>query len=506
LTSGGATVAASVSYNAANNTVTLTPTSPLANSTGYTITVVGGTGGVTDVAGNALAATATSSFTTVAPLGPSASLWSLATAPTAADSGDSQAIELGVKFTTTSSGFITGMRYYKSAANAGTHTGSLWSASGQLLATATFTGEGSSGWQQVMFSSPVAVTAGATYVAGYHTNAGHYAVNRSYFNSSYSSNSMIVPVGGGIYQYGASGNMPSKSYQGSNYWVDVVFSATAPISNGPSASDTTPPAVTAMSPAGGASGVATGASATVTFSEALDATTINSGTVFLTSGSGPVAASVSYNAANNTVTVTPTSPLANGTTYTLTVVGGINGVKDPAGNAVAANATSSFTTVAAPATTVNMWGPSATPAIADSGDGQAIELGVKFTPATNGFITGIRYYKSAANTGTHTGSLWSPTGQLLATATFTGEGTSGWQQVTFSSPVAVTAGTTYVAGYHTNTGHYSVTRSYFNSPSTIGPLNIPASGGLYLYGAGGMPTHSYQASNYWVDVVFAPAT
>jgi hypothetical protein len=103
---------------------------------------------------------------------------------------------------------------------------SLWSASGQLLATATFIGEGGSGWQQVMFSTPVAVTADTTYVASYHSNTGHDAVNRSYFTSSYLNGSLQVPVGGGVYLYGA-GGFPTKSYQASNYWVDVVFSPVA---------------------------------------------------------------------------------------------------------------------------------------------------------------------------------------------------------------------------------------------------------------------------------------
>ena len=92
---------------------------------------------------------------------------------------------------------------------------------------------------------------------------------------------------------------------------------------------------------------------------------------------------------------------------------------------------------------------------------RAVELGVKFTADTSGFVTGVRFYKSAPNTGTHTGSLWSSTGTLLATANFTNETSSGWQQVTFSSPVAVTAGTTYVASYHTTTGHYAATSDYF---------------------------------------------
>ncbi len=79
-----------------------------------------------------------------------------------------------------------------------------------------------------------------------------------------------------------------------------------------------------------------------------------------------------------------------------------------------------------------------------------VELGVKFTADTDGHVSGVRFYKSAANTGPHTGSLWGSDGTLLATATFTGETASGWQTVTFSPAVAVTAGTTYVASYHTH--------------------------------------------------------
>ena len=100
----------------------------------------------------------------------------------------------------------------------------------------------------------------------------------------------------------------------------------------------------------------------------------------------------------------------------------------------------------------------------------------------------MRFYKSAANTGTHTGSLWTASGQLLATATFIGESGSGWQQVNFSSPVAITAGTTYVAGYHTTSGHYASTGSYFSSAFTNGPLHVPANGSLYLYGTDRFPT------------------
>ena len=87
--------------------------------------------------------------------------------------------------------------------------------------------------------------------------------------------------------------------------------------------------------------------------------------------------------------------------------------------------------------TYSLFDNGGTPAAIDSGDGQAIEVGVKIRSDVNGYITGLRFYKSAANTGTHTAHLWSSTGQLLATATFTSETASGWQQVNFATPVAI---------------------------------------------------------------------
>jgi hypothetical protein len=74
----------------------------------------------------------------------------------------------------------------------------------------------------------------------------------------------------------------------------------------------------------------------------------------------------------------------------------------------------------------------ATPAVSDAADVNAVELGVKFTASQAGTITGVRFYKSAKNTGTHVGSLWSSNGTLLAQATFTNESASGWQTVSFA--------------------------------------------------------------------------
>ena len=118
----------------------------------------------------------------------------------------------------------------------------------------------------------------------------------------------------------------------------------------------------------------------------------------------------------------------------------------------------------------------------------------------------MKFYKGSGNTGTHVGHLWDSAGNLLATATFTGETATGWQQVNFSTPVAITAGTTYVASYLAPNGHYADDQNYFTSQYNSGSLHVPANGGVYAYGgAGSFPTQVWNASNYWVDVVFTTA-
>ena len=95
---------------------------------------------------------------------------------------------------------------------------------------------------------------------------------------------------------------------------------------------------------------------------------------------------------------------------------------------------------------------------------------MKFRADANGFITGIRFYKSAAEyRHARRQALDSSSGTLLGSATFTNETASGWQQVIFGTPVAVTANTTYVASYHTPTGHYSASSGYFANAGVDAP-------------------------------------
>ncbi|WP_051324296.1 DUF4082 domain-containing protein [Candidatus Solirubrobacter pratensis] len=191
--------------------------------------------------------------------------------------------------------------------------------------------------------------------------------------------------------------------------------------------------------------------------------------------------------------------LANGTSYTFKVT---------ASNAAGAGAESAASAAVAPLYSLLDLG---TPAVTDAGDGSSVVLGVKFTADSDGTIAGVRFYKAAGNTGTHVGTVYTAAGQVVAQATFTNETASGWQTVKFASPAAITAGTTYIAAYLAPNGHYSVTSAAFGSgPIDNGPLHALADStsqnGVYAYSSAPTPpSNSYNATNYWVDVLFAAA-
>src|SRR5262249_24218177 len=101
----------------------------------------------------------------------------------------------------------------------------------------------------------------------------------------------------------------------------------------------------------------------------------------------------------------------------------------------------------------SLWTPAATPAIAAFSDSTSVEVGVRLQSERSGFISGIRFYKGEANTGTHNGNLWSASGTLLARTMFESESARGWQHADFIPAVSIGAGKTYVLSYHAPAGH-----------------------------------------------------
>ncbi|MBV9283633.1 MAG: DUF4082 domain-containing protein, partial [Acidimicrobiia bacterium] len=539
----------------------------LTNGTNYTFTVT---------ATNAVGSTASAASSTVTPAD---TLFDFSS-PSIVDGGDGSSVNLGVKFTSSEQGLVTGIRFYKAAANTGTHIGSLWSSTGQLLASATFTSESASGWQTVAFSQPVLINAGTTYVASYLAPNGHYSFTSSGFTGAVTNGPLTAAANGttpnGVYSYSGQNSFPTDSYNAANYWVDVMFvptppagsvtnvtataglssatvSWTAPTDGGPPTSYVITPYIGGTAqPTTTVTGNPPSTTATI---KGLTAGTAYTFTVHAANpnGSGPESApsnsvtplqatapgaptGVSATPASGQALVTWTPPTSDGGSaisgYTVTpyigsaaqtpvqatasqttaTVGALTNGTSYTFKVTATNGVGSTDSAATPAVTPsNTLFDFATPATVDSGDTSAVNLGVNFTSSVAGQVTGIRFYKAAANSGTHIGSLWSSTGHLLASATFTNESATGWQTVLFSQPVQITAGTTYVASYFAPNGHYSYTKSAFSSAVTNGPLQAPADGtqpnGVYAYASSnGFPNNGFGATNYWVDLLFLPGS
>ena len=496
-------VPATVTYDTASMTATLTPSQPLALSTTYTAKVTSGSAGVKNTSGTSLAADDTWTFTTATPATCPCTIFPASATPTITSSFDTTPNELGVKFRSDESGYIRGIRFYKGAGNTGTHIGHLWSSAGAMLAEITFTNESAGGWQQVDFPRPVAITANTTYVASYYAPNGGYALDRPYFSTGVDRSplhGLADGVSGPNGVFASGGGFPTQGSNQANYWVDVVFDT-----NG---SDTTPPIVSSVSPSAGATGIATSRTVAVAFNEPMDPLSLTTTSVQLRDPSNAVVpATVSSASGTQGAILTPSSPLALSTTYTLVVKGGAGGVTDTSGNALAADYTSTFVT-GAPATCPCNLLDSSTPTVASSTDTSPTEVGVKFRSDVDGYITGIRFYKGLQNTGTHVGHLWSSTGTMMGSATFTGETSTGWQLASFSSPVAIRANTTYIASYFAPNGGYALDRPFFTSWLDRPPLHALAEGvegsnGVYASGQG-FPNQAFDtsASNYWVDPVF----
>jgi hypothetical protein len=159
-----------------------------------------------------------------------------------------------------------------------------------------------------------------------------------------------------------------------------------------------------------------------------------------------------------------------------------------------------------PGGTHSIFNSGAIPKYVTWADTNQVQLGIKFQSSVSATVTAIRFYKGAQNLGPHVVSLWSSAGTLLASATSTGETASGWQQVKLPAPVRIAANTSYIAAYHTN-GYYSADPSFFSHLIANGLLTAPSSSasggnGLYAYGSSStFPGYTYNATNYWVDVV-----
>ncbi|MBB5953586.1 hypothetical protein FHS29_000156 [Saccharothrix tamanrassetensis] len=472
-------------------TVVWTPSAALVANTRYTVHAT-----AADVNGNATATTATWSITTEALAPCPCSLFSAATVPTTTSAADGNAYELGVRFKATYNGRISGVKFYKGDGNTGTHTGSLWSATGTRMATGTFTGETAAGWQTLTFAAPVDVRAGTTYVASYTAPRGRFAVDYSYYQPrrvdspplSAPQNSWDNP--NGVYLEGS--GFPTKTHQGNNYWVDVVYTFSG---------DTVPPVNSSHTPLNDATEVDLDGPVTATFDEPID---LANTTFTVTDGGGArLEGTPARTGDGHTVIWTPKAKLSANTRHSVSVR-----AADETANHTLVPVTWRFTTTATQTCPCTLFSDALVPDLDWVPYVYVYNVGVRFSPTVDGVITGVRFYKTGWNTGTHTGSLWASDGTRLATGTFTGETERGWQTLTFATPVPVTAGTSYVGSY-TPSAHPARTTGYFSGQGVDSPpLTAPdgTRNGLFGSGTAGMPDQVAAGVNFFVDVVFETAS
>ena len=157
------------------------------------------------------------------------SLWTDEATPAVESTPDDRPVEVGVRFRSSTNGYITAIRFYKGYGNRGPHTGHVWTAAGHLLASVSFNHETASGWQMARLEGPVHIRAGMPYVVSYYAPHGQYASTHRFFRPPMRSGGVLyAPLdgaggGNGIFHYGSQ-QFPTDSYESTNYWVDVVIS------------------------------------------------------------------------------------------------------------------------------------------------------------------------------------------------------------------------------------------------------------------------------------------
>ncbi|MCX7173396.1 MAG: Ig-like domain-containing protein [Proteobacteria bacterium] len=292
-TDAGTVVPGVVSYSGV--TVVFRPLANLGNGTHYNVTIKGGLTGVKDLAGNPLATDFKIGWTTAAAAD--------TTAPTVTGtSNDNGAINVAIN----------------------TPVGAAFS---EAMDPLTIT--------NVNFT--LKATTSGTAVPGTTSYSGVSAVFTPSSNLVSSTN-YTATIKGGI--------GGAKDLAGNPLASDYVWSWTTG-----AAPDTTAPTVTRTIHANGATNVAINTTIGATFSEGMNPLTItNLNMTLKTTATGAVVpGTLSYTGVS--ATILPLNALAPGTNYTVTVKGGVNGVKDLAGNPMANDFVISWTTAATADTT-----------------------------------------------------------------------------------------------------------------------------------------------------------
>lgn len=222
-TGSGTAVPASVSYDSTTRVATLKPSQNLVGGTGYTARLSTAIRSSNDLA---LAQPVSWSFTV---FDCPCSLFSGAGQPTWTGidtsngrTGGPYSLEMGLKVRVTSPVSLRAVRFFKSPGETGTHVARLWSATGQPLGTATFSGETASGWQSASLAAPISLTPGQVYVVSVGINSLFVQTSGMLSNEIVSGPLRSVADGANGVWADNGGDFPTNSWGGSSYWIDPV--------------------------------------------------------------------------------------------------------------------------------------------------------------------------------------------------------------------------------------------------------------------------------------------
>jgi hypothetical protein len=375
----GNQVPATVNIDQTTYLMTITPNAQLAFGTQYTVLLSGGSSGIYSLSGQAMVSDVSWHFTTEATSPCPCTVYNGSAVSTTATTSNETAVTLGVNIKVDTRGYIDGLRFYKEIeSTAATHTIALYTASGTLLATGSTAAETGSGWQTATFATPVYVVPGQNYRIAYTVPDGQY-VHSSDLTADAGSGLIHILQDGSYYTYSANTFPSSKSLSGYNYWIDPIFTETAIY---------TPPfTILTAQPIDQAYGVDTHKPIALTFTQAIDATSVAGAITLKTADGATVAGVTSLDSGTGNLIFTPTSQLAYSTSYVATVA---SSLKDTFGTDFSSPGYSlHFATGAAASTSLN------------SGKGGPILV---VTSNTNKFSTytaeilrseGINYFTSA---------------------------------------------------------------------------------------------------------------
>lgn len=149
-----------------------------------------------------------------------------------------RSLEVGMVFNADAEGNITHIRFYKFKNDTGPYQLNIWSFDGQKLSTTIFSSP-ATGWQRVKLASALHINANENYIVSYFSPNGHYSGRQRVHNTTIKSGHLTAPArnevqfGNGRYIYSNTSAFPGSSWNGSWYYIDIVYEAsgTAPPPN-----------------------------------------------------------------------------------------------------------------------------------------------------------------------------------------------------------------------------------------------------------------------------------